>query len=469
MGRAQKHWNGVAHEKGLTVNESNGRRPQISLRMSVKRADENLARQRWGKKKWDVAARGDLSEAGMELTRESIALANAEVRAVRLLMSTGNFNPHDHFSMGDEPGVAAVCDDVTMNDLFDAFLESAPKKKRAATTILKYRQNFYAWLSPAFGHLRPNQLTREMIEDWLASVRDMTVTAVLKPRKTTGRVVSKKPYQPKEGTVKLILAALSGTIKMREHRKYFPVNPAADIGLHDIWGGKRLDDKSDYNVRPFTLEEIAAISAVCTPEQRRFFVFWIHTGLRIAELCALKADKVVLKDETILVQRQFTLGELREGPLLMKTRKSYRAVPLVPEALDALKEQMAENMRHPRDHTFIWSHWKTGAPMTKTSADLDSPWRTLLAKAGVDYRNPEQCRHTCASMMLAAGVPIETVTEILGHDTTVTTRKYYARHIPVSKEKHKFNMGESRFATKRARPQTGVNDEQGNSHDSAAI
>ncbi len=38
-----------------------------------------------------------------------------------------------------------------------------------------------------------------------------------------------------------------------------------------------------------------------------------------------------------------------------------------------------------------------------SSDQIRDPWRTVLKRAGVRYRNPYQMRHTYASMILSAG------------------------------------------------------------------
>ena len=56
-------------------------------------------------------------------------------------------------------------------------------------------------------------------------------------------------------------------------------------------------------------------------------------------------------------------------------------------------------------------------------------WVRILKHARVDYFPPHGLRHNYASMLVAAGQPLETVGHLLGHKNSITTRRY-AHHRP---------------------------------------
>ena len=45
-------------------------------------------------------------------------------------------------------------------------------------------------------------------------------------------------------------------------------------------------------------------------------------------------------------------------------------------------------------------------------------WRPALEVAGVGHEDPYSMRHTCASWLIQAGVPVWEVVKILGHSST---------------------------------------------------
>jgi integrase len=57
-------------------------------------------------------------------------------------------------------------------------------------------------------------------------------------------------------------------------------------------------------------------------------------------------------------------------------------------------------------------------------------WRPALEGASLDYRPLYECRHTFATLALAAGVPLEWISRQLGHADTRITLRHYARFLP---------------------------------------
>ncbi|MGO9343404.1 MAG: tyrosine-type recombinase/integrase [Acidimicrobiales bacterium] len=54
----------------------------------------------------------------------------------------------------------------------------------------------------------------------------------------------------------------------------------------------------------------------------------------------------------------------------------------------------------------------------------------LVASAGLRRIRLHDCRHTAASLMLASGVPVKVVSELLGHSSPTITLSIYAHTLP---------------------------------------
>ena len=57
-----------------------------------------------------------------------------------------------------------------------------------------------------------------------------------------------------------------------------------------------------------------------------------------------------------------------------------------------------------------------------------------LVKAGIKHRRFHDLRHTCATLLLAQGVPIRVVMETLGHTQIATTADIYSHVLPTMME-----------------------------------
>lgn len=129
------------------------------------------------------------------------------------------------------------------------------------------------------------------------------------------------------------------------------------------------------------------------------FAFLIDTGLRVGEALAAEWADVDLERGTITIWRN-------------KADKP-RTVPLTDRAKDILKARVGTSTVGP------WSALDYGA--------LRHAW--LLAKAHLKLHTDDQfvihaLRHTFASRLVQAGVPILTVKELCGHKTIEVTLKY---------------------------------------------
>ena len=70
----------------------------------------------------------------------------------------------------------------------------------------------------------------------------------------------------------------------------------------------------------------------------------------------------------------------------------------------------------------------TGRGTLLDPANLRRALRTVTEKAGLGRWHPHELRHSAASLLSAAGVPLEEVADVLGHASTRVTSATY-RHL----------------------------------------
>jgi integrase len=166
------------------------------------------------------------------------------------------------------------------------------------------------------------------------------------------------------------------------------------------------------NVRnPLTAEEARRVLAAAADERLEAFVYLVlRLGLRKGEALGLDWASVDWDRESIRVRRSTT-----------KTDASERSVPLVNGTLDALRRAHERSGRPKVGRVFRTVY---GTPLSE--GYLHRWWAGLLQRAGVRHVRIHDCRHTCAELLLADGVPIDVVSKVLGHSSLGITHAIYA-------------------------------------------
>jgi integrase len=167
--------------------------------------------------------------------------------------------------------------------------------------------------------------------------------------------------------------------------------------------------------------ESAALIAALRPEDRALWGCAFYAGLRRGELRALLWNDVDLAGGLIRVERSMSgHGETREP----KSRAGRRGVPIVAALRDLLVEHKLVTRRS--DGLVFGS--SAAQPFTSTAVRKRAltAWRRL----GLDPIGLHECRHTFASLLIAAGVNAKAITAYLGHASIQTTFDLYGHLMP---------------------------------------
>ena len=73
------------------------------------------------------------------------------------------------------------------------------------------------------------------------------------------------------------------------------------------------------------------------------------------------------------------------------------------------------------ESAFVFYHREKGESAGHRFTELKRAWQKLLKEASIDNLRFHDLRHTCASWLVMKGVPLQTVQQILGHKSFVTT------------------------------------------------
>lgn len=287
-----------------------------------------------------------------------------------------------------------------LKDWLTACEKAADKGNMSPATVNGYRKVVHGQLLLKWETTTVQDLSTPVLRKWIA---DMGTTA-----KTTRNVL---------GPLRAVLgdALNDGLIES---------NPLDRIDLSKLLA--KTATKSDYDVDPFDMDEMKAILDAAEGETRWLFQFAFWSGLRTSELIALTWPQIDLPAGIVKVRHAVVVKQMKAP----KTDAGNRDVMLLPSARAAIEAQRSfTQLAGGRVFRF------QGEPIQTDKQIREWLWRPLLAKAGVRYRNPYQCRHTYASMLLSRGENPLWVATQMGHKTTEMIERHYGKWIPDHKAK----------------------------------
>ena len=151
----------------------------------------------------------------------------------------------------------------------------------------------------------------------------------------------------------------------------------------------------------------------------------MYAGLRRGELMALRWEDVDLTKNLIIVSRSW---DVKAGPIEPKSQKGKRTVPIA----SILREHLiAYRLRSGRSEGFVFAR-AGGRPFEPVtlSERAGRNWR----KAKLDAITLHECRHTFASLMIAAGVNAKALSTYMGHASVMITLDRYGHLMPGNEE-----------------------------------
>lgn len=156
------------------------------------------------------------------------------------------------------------------------------------------------------------------------------------------------------------------------------------------------------------------------------YVLAISTGMRQGELFTLKWSDIDIDARTLRVQRTITANAEIKPP---KTKKSRRTVDLPAMAVEALQE----HRKHRLAEGLAGSEWffsDTKGGLLRRQNLMRRSYKPLLESAGLPVIRFHDLRHSCATIMLGAGINPKVVSESLGHSSVAFTLDTYAHVLP---------------------------------------
>ena len=220
-------------------------------------------------------------------------------------------------------------------------------------------------------------------------------------------------------------------------KRLLPLSPADSL------------DVPKHEPRPRHTWERAEVAAFLAAARsvRLFPAFYLAlaTGLRPGEVLALQWADLDLDAGRLTVRHTWVRGEHGYGLGKPKTPHSLREVRLAPDVVEVLTawrsaylaERVYEVGVEVEDLGLVFS-WPDGRAL---SAETLARWqRRIIAIAGVTPLTLHGLRHTYATLALRAGMPVQVLSERLGHTRTSFTIDTYVSVLAEQREQALFSM-----------------------------
>ena len=269
--------------------------------------------------------------------------------------------------------------------------ETLPATVKPAT-VVSYRQILNDYVIPNVGTTPLARLTPEHVE---AMMRNLT----------------KRGLSPR--TVAYSRAVLRRALGVAVKRGRVSRNVAALVDAPPKAASK-LDDALD------AAGAAAVLTAAHGDRLEALAVLALTVGLRQGEALALRWDDVDLDAGTVTVTKA-------------KTDAGERTVALPTFVVTALRSHRARQLAE-RLKAVYWDDpglvFASSAGTRLDKRNVLRWWHGLTIRAGVGRHRFHSSRHTAATLMLNAGVPLEVVSATLGHAGYAITADVYAKVRP---------------------------------------
>ena len=217
-------------------------------------------------------------------------------------------------------------------------------------------------------------------------------------------------------TIRNTLLPLRKIFNRALNRGEVAVNPMQGLELQAVRG------KRDRIASP---QEAAQLLAALPEEDQALWATALYTGLRQGELRALDWSHIDLANARIQVERSLDAKGTFVDP---KSRAGKRSVP-IPKVLR--QHLLAHRLRSGRSEGLVFQNTK-GKPFNPGTA-IDRARRAWKA-ADLQPIGMHECRHTFASLMIAADVNAKSLSTFMGHANISITMDRYGHLMPGSEE-----------------------------------
>jgi integrase len=260
------------------------------------------------------------------------------------------------------------------------------------STLNLYMVVVEQYIKPHLGDRAMSDLTPALLDGWKATIHRPDLSGVW---------------------LNQVVGILSSMCARAVKWRVLPANPCAAL--------EKFPTKPP-ELEWYTTEETGVWLATClrvAPHVHPLCLLGFRTGLRIGELCALRWSAVDFRARRLEVRASVTLGLVGEDREYVETEPKSNRRRLVDVPPDALA-MLAELPRGAGEYVFTQP--ENGRPWIRSA--LMRTWNRVCGASGLKRIGIHGMRHSYASQLASAGVPLNYIQHQLGHSTIRLTERY---------------------------------------------
>jgi len=299
-------------------------------------------------------------------------------------------------------GVLVAPKPTTLRQVGDRWLEDAGKgnvRNRSGdrykpSSLRGYEQALREYIYPAIGGVKLQDLRPSDVQ----KLADDLVAKGLNP-----------------STVRNALLPLRAICRRAIRQGDLSVNPTTGVEIPAVRGRR---------TRVIPPTEAQLLIRTAPPEDQVLWATAFYAGLRRGELQALRWQDVDLAKGVINVERSW---DQKQGLVDPKSSAGRRRVPIAA----VLRDHLVNHRMTTRSDGLVFAR-QDGRPFNPTTVAqrAERAWKNQ----GLDPVTLHECRHTFATLMIAAGVNAKALQTFMGHSSITVTLDRYGHLFPGSEE-----------------------------------
>ena len=321
---------------------------------------------------------------------------------------------------------------ITLGEYLERWL---PTKRQplSASTFSSYQRNIKLHVLPYIGSIPLQRLTPEDLDDLYAHLLNNG-----RRNKDGGRLSPK--------TVRLVHSVIHKALA-DAHRKGSVARNVADLA-----DPPKISTRARPKMTVWNADELRLFFELINGHDLYTALYVkANTGMRRGEVLGLTWRVIDFDNARLSVTQTVTAPDYEVIVSDVKSAHSLRTIDLDPRTVAVLrswrKQQLETYMRNgvrTDDTGFVFAR-PDGKPIHPDY--FSQTFDRLVAKMDLPTIRPHDLRHTHATLLLQAGVPIKVVSERLGHASVAFTMQVYQHVLPGMQADAAATFGEIVFGT----------------------